>query len=296
MQTQTQTSRAAPLDLGRIGIWSAPLRYLPHELGAEAAAQVEALGFKTLWIPGGVDSGVLADLDRLLGATRTLSFGTGIINIWKHEPADLAAWWRGQPAERQKRLLLGMGVSHGPLIGEAYQSPLAKMRGFLDALEAAGMSFERVCLAALGPKMLELAAQRTAGAHPYLVTPDHTAFARKTMGPAALLAPEQGVVLETDPGRAREIARGAVQSYLRLPNYVNNWKRGGFGDDEITAMSDRFIDHVVAWGDLEAIRARAKAHLDAGADHVCLQVLTGAPGKGDFAAERAAWTELAGLL
>jgi probable F420-dependent oxidoreductase len=296
MQTTAQTSHAAALDLGRIGIWSAPLRFQPPEIGAEAVAELEELGFKTLWIPGGIDSGVLGDLDRLLDATPRLKFGTGILNIWKHEPADVGAWWKGETPERQKRLLLGVGVSHGPLIGESYQHPMAKMRAFLDGLDAAGMPRDRVCLAALGPKMLELAAQRSAGAHPYLVTPEHTAFARKTMGTGALLAPEQGVVLERDAGKAREIARAAVQSYLGLPNYVNNWRRSGLSEDDITQMSDRFIDQVVAWGDLKAIAARAKAHLDAGADHVCLQVLMGGFGQGDMATERAAWRELAGLL
>src|SRR5207248_767284 len=125
-------------------------------------------------------------------------------------------------AERRARLLLGVGVSHGPLIGEAYQSPLAKMRNWLDGVLEAGMPRERLCVAALGPKMLQLAAERTAGAHPYLVPPEHSAFARKTMGPGALLAPEQGVVLARDPGKAREIARAAVSSYLQLPNYVNS--------------------------------------------------------------------------
>jgi probable F420-dependent oxidoreductase len=296
MQSKAQSRHAAALDLGLVGIWSVQVRFQPPEIGAAAAAEIEQLGFKTLWIPGGIDSGVLGDLDRLLDATPKLKFGTGILNIWKHEPADVAAWWKAESPGRQARLLLGVGVSHGPLIGEAYQSPLAKMRWFLDGALGAGMPGDRICIAALGPKMLQLAAERTAGSHPYLVTPEHTAIARKTMGPDALLAPEQGVVLERDPGKARTIARAAVSSYLRLPNYVNNWKRDGFNDDEITQMTDRFIDHVVAWGDVKTIGERVQAHLDAGADHVCLQVLQGGMGEGDIATERAAWRELAGLL
>jgi probable F420-dependent oxidoreductase len=295
MQTP-QSSRAAALDLGRIGLWSVQVRFQPPEIGAEAVAEAEALGFKTVWVPGGVDSGVLGDLDRLLDATSKLKFGTGILNIWKHEPADVGAWWKAETPERQSRLLLGVGVSHGPLIGEAYQTPLAKMKGFLDGVQAAGMPAERLCIAALGPKMLELAAARTAGSHPYLVSPEHTAYARRVMGPDALLAPEQGVILERDPAKARAIARAAVSMYLPLPNYVNNWRRSGFSDDEITQTSDRFIDHVFAWGDVKAIGERAKAHLDAGADHVCLQVLMGGMGEGDSATERAVWRELAGLL
>jgi probable F420-dependent oxidoreductase len=243
-----------------------------------------------------VDDSVLQVLDRSLGATTRLIFGTGILNIWKHAPAELAAWWRGQSPERQRRLLLGIGISHAPLIGEDWGKPLATTSRFIDDVVAAGMDPDRLCVAALGPKMLELAAAKTAGAHPYLITPEHTAFARKTMGPAALLAPEQGVVLETDPEKARTIARAGVASYLRLPNYVNNWRRLGYAEDEITSMSDRFIDEVVAWGDAAAIGARVKAHHDAGADHVCLQVITGSFEALDFAREREAWRELASLL
>jgi probable F420-dependent oxidoreductase len=289
------SAHAAALELGQVGIWSVGLRFQPPEAGNVAAAEIEQLGFKTLWIPGGIDDRVLVDLDRLLDATKTLKFGTGILNIWKHEPADVGAWWKGESAERQKRLLLGVGVSHGPLIGESYEKPLAKMKKFLDGAIGGGMDPGHLCLAALAPKMLELAASRTAGSHPYLVPPAHSAVARKAMGPNALLAPEQGVVLDTNPTTAREKARAAVSSYLRLPNYVNNWMRLGYPEDEITSMSDRFIDEIIAWGDLDVIAARVKAHLDAGADHVCLQVISGAMG-GDFAPERAAWKELAKLL
>jgi probable F420-dependent oxidoreductase len=296
MQTQAQSSKAAALDLGRIGLWSAQTRFQPPEIGAEAVAEVEELGFKAFWIPGGVDSGVLADLDRFMDATPKLKYGTGIINIWRHEPADVAGWFKAEPPGRQSRLILGLGVSHGPLIGEAYQTPLVKMKSFLDGLDAAGMPRDRICIAALAPKMLELAATRTAGSHPYLGTPEHTAVVRRTMGPDALVAAEQGVILERDPGKARTIARGALQPYTGLPNYVNNWRRLGFSDDEIMNMSDRFVDAVVAWGDLKVVADRVRAHHDAGADHVCLQVLMGGRTDGDMPTERAAWRELAGLL
>jgi len=286
---------AAQLHLGQIGIWSGAIKNAPAEKAVEAARELERLGFPTLWIPGGLDSEVLARLDELLRGTSRIKLATGIINIWKHEPAELGLWWKRQPREHQSRLLLGLGVSHGPLIGEAYHQPLARMREFLDGLDAAQVPRDRLCIAALGPKMLELAAQRTAGAHPYLVSTGHTAFARTLMGPGPLLAPEQGVILERDPHGARHIARETVRFYLRLPNYYNNWRRSGFSDEEIAQLSDRFIDSVVAWGDLEAIAARVNAHLAAGADHVCLQVLSGGMGR-DVGLEEPSWRELARLL
>lgn len=282
------------LDLGRIGIWSSSIRF--GKGGVEAAQELESLGLKTLWIPGGIDSGVLDALDKLLDATRALKFATGIINIWKHEPADLAKWWHRQSPDRQKRLFLGLGVSHGPLIGENWGKPIAKMTSFLDGLDAAHMPRERLCLAALGPKMLTLAATRTAGAHPYMVSARHTAFARKTMGPDAYLAPELGAVLESDPAKAREIARGFVQHYARLPNYANNWRRDGFSDAEISDLSDRLIDDLIAWGDVSAIKARIAAHHAAGADHVCVQVVGTSGLAGNIDYDREVWKKLAGLF
>lgn len=289
-------SRNPHTDIGRIGIWSASARFGGVEKGVPAAQELEQLGFRTLWIPGGIDDGVLGDLDMLLDATATLKFATGIINIWKHEPADLAGWWRGQSRERQERLLLGLGVSHGPIIGEAYEKPLQKMRGFLDGLDAADMPRDPLCLAALGPKMLELSATRTTGAHPYMVSTSHTAFARKTIGPDALLAPEQGVVLTDNLAEGRDYARAAVQGYAQLPNYANNWRRDGFTDEEIETLDDRLVDAIIVTGNLEAISARVEEHFLAGADHVCLQVI----GPGGFGREvdyeRPFWRELAKLL
>jgi probable F420-dependent oxidoreductase len=292
-QPDTPRASVAELGLGRIGIWSTSVRFSPE--GGDAAAELEALGFRSVWIPGGIDSGVLQSLDSLLDATATLTFATGIINIWKHEPSELAAWWHGQTPERRARLFLGLGVSHGPLIGDAWQKPLATMGTFLDGLDAAGMPRDRLCIAALGPKMLQLAAERTAGAHPYMVSPRHTAFARQTMGPDALLAPEQGVVLETDPAKARNIARGFVQNYARLPNYANNWRRDGFSDAEIEGLSDRLIDALIAWGPLDAIAARVEEHVAAGADHVCLQVIGPGGMSADIAHDRQDWHKLAAL-
>jgi probable F420-dependent oxidoreductase len=289
-------STQSALDLGRIGIWSTGLRYVPGDEPFEAARELEDLGFKTLWIPGGIDDGVLASLDALLDATKTVQFATGIINVWKHDPADVAAWFNGQAPERQKRLLLGLGVSHGPLIGDAWSKPIATMTKFLDGLDAGGMPRDHLCLAALGPKMLELSADRTAGSHPYMVTARHTAHAREVMGPDALLAPELGVVLETDPEKARAVARDLVHHYAQLPNYANNWRREGYSDAEIEGLDDRLVDAVVAWGDLGAIKARVDEYVAAGADHVCLQAISPGGFATDLAKNRADWRELAKLL
>lgn len=289
------STTAATRRLGRIGIWSLELRFGDPAAAVDAVAELDELGFGAIWIPGGVGGDILGDVDRLLSASRKAVIATGIINLWKHEPADIGAWWLAQPAERQARLLLGLGVSHGPLIGEAYAHPLAAMRDYLTRLSEQGLPASALCLAALGPKMLELARDRTAGAHPYLVPPEHTAVARKILGRDALLAPEQAVVLESDPERARAICRPTLQHYSRLPNYRNSWARLGFAEEEITTVSDRLIDALFAWGSVDQIADRVNAHLAAGADHVCLQVITGAP-RPDVDAARPAWRELAAAL
>lgn len=281
--------------IGRIGLWSMELRFGDPAEAAEAAAELDQLGFGAILVPGGVGGDVLGDIGRLLSATRRMVIGTGILNIWKHEPREIGDWWKRQSQDAQARLLLGLGVSHGPLIGEAYRSPLHAMDDYLTRLSAEGLPASALCLAALGPKMLELARDRTAGAHPYLVTPEHTETARQILGPGALLAPEQGVILERDPVRARELGRTVIAQYGRLPNYVNSWRRLGFSDDDITGASDRLVDALFAWGGVDQIAHRVDAHLAAGADHVCLQVLTGAPGP-DVAAARPAWRELAAAL
>jgi probable F420-dependent oxidoreductase len=281
--------------LGRIGIWSLELRFGDPGQAADAAAELDELGFGALWIPGGVGGDVLGSMDRLLSATRNAVIATGIINIWKHEPREIGEWWRAQPNDRKQRVLLGLGVSHGPLIGEAYRKPLAAMREYLTQLSAEGLPPTNLCLAALRPGMLDLARERTAGAHPYLVTPEHSAMARKALGPDALLAPEQGVVRETDPGRARELARKALEHYRRLPNYVGSWQRLGFSEDEIANASDRLTDALFAWGGIDKIAERVNAHFAAGADHVCLQVISAAS-RPDVDAIRPAWRELAAAL
>jgi probable F420-dependent oxidoreductase len=268
-------------NLGKIGIWAMELRFGDPAATAAAAAELDALGYGAIWMPGGIDDKVLGDVDRLLDATKKAVIGTGIINVWKQPAADVGAWWATQSAERRERTMLGFGISHGPLIGESYGKPIENMAAYLDGLDAAGMGPERRCLAALGPKMLDLSRERTAGAHPYLVTAEHTKQARARLGADALLAPEVGVVLETDPAKAREMARQAVSFYLTLPNYVNNWRRLGYSEEDVKG-SDRLIDDLFQWGEPAKIADGIRAHLDAGADHVCMQVIRGEtdPAKG----------------
>jgi probable F420-dependent oxidoreductase len=258
--------------LGKIGVWSMELRTGGKEAGAAAAAEAEKLGYGAIWTPGGIDDQVLGDVDNLLDATSKVVIGTGIINVWKQPAADVGAWFAPQSADRKARTLLGLGISHGPLIGESYGKPIENMAAYLDGLDKAGVPKENRCIAALGPKMLDLAGQRSRGSHPYLVPAEHAAVARKRMGPDALIAPEVGVVLETNPDKARAMAREAVSFYLGLPNYVNNWLRLGYSEEDVKG-SDKLIDALFAWGEPKKIADQVNAHLAAGADHVCVQVI-----------------------
>lgn len=278
----------------RIGIWSLELRFGDQGQAVEAAAELDELGYSAIWIPGGVGGDVMGDVVRLVGATRRAVIATGILNVWKHEPQDVAQWWHGLSDAQRARILVGIGISHSPLIGDAYDKPLLRIRDYLDRLLAAGIPADALCVAALGPKMVALSGERSAGAHPYLVTPEHSAQARAILGPGKLLAPEQGVILERDPTKARAMAREALTYYRHLPNYVNNWHRLGFSEADTTQLSDTLVDALFYWGTAESIAKRVEAHLQAGADHVCLQVITG---KGnDVAAARPAWRELAAAL
>jgi probable F420-dependent oxidoreductase len=295
--TQTTHAAANLLDrFGRVGVWSGELRAGDDGAVREAAAEIEDLGFGALWFPGGFGGAILAEADRLLGATRRLTVATGIINIWKHEPAELGTWWRGLAPETKARVMLGLGVSHGPAIGEAYSRPLAKMAAYLDALDQEQVPSSHRCLAALGPKMLDLARERTAGSHPYLVIPEHTRAARERLGEGPLLAVEQGVIMEEDPAKAREIGRAALKIYMGLPNYVNNWRRVGFSEEDVTAPSDKLIDALFAWGGVDKIADRVSQHIAAGADHVCVQVVFGARPTSDLGPLRAACRKLAPAL
>ena len=260
------------------------MRYGDAGAAAAAATELEALGYSALWIPD-VGGDLTGSLANLLGATSTVTIATGILNVWMHTPADAAAAHARLTAEHGPRYLCGIGISHRPFIDMVnapgtYTKPVETMANYLDGLDAAPtpIAVNDRLIAALGPKMLELARARTAGTHPYLVTPELTAQARAGIGPDRLVASEVGVVLETDPAKAREIARIHLQTYLALPNYANNWKRNGFTDDDIAnGGSDRLVDALIGWGDEAAIAARVQQHRDAGADHVCVQVLTSDP-------------------
>jgi probable F420-dependent oxidoreductase len=281
------------------GIWSSNLRYGDAGEAAARAAELEQLGYTAVWIPD-VGGDVFGAVANLLGATSTATVATGILNVWLHTPEETAAHHASLTAEHGARFLCGVGISHRPFIDMvnapgAYQKPVATMAAFLDGLDAAEVPLapDHRVLAALGPKMLELARARTAGTHPYLVTPELTARARTGIGPDGLVASEQGVVLETDPERARATARLHLGTYLALPNYSNNWKRQGFTDDDLAdGGSDRLVDALVVWGDEATIAARVQEHRDAGADHVCVQVLTDDPRA--FPAEQ--WRTLAPAL
>jgi len=279
------------------GIWSAGLRYGDRGEATDAAVELEELGYSALWIPD-VGGDLLSVVERLMDATKTATIATGILNLWMHSASETADAHARLTAAHGDRFLVGIGVSHASLINagepDRYRKPLAAMTTFLDELDAASTPLapsSRV-LAALGPKMLELARTRAAGAHPYNVTPAHTAWARETLGPSGLVLPEQAVALTTDPDAGRTLGRAHLAHYLVLPNYTNNLRRLGFDDEDFAAGgSQRLIDALVAWGDSEAIAARVREHRDAGADHVCIQVLSG-----DGLFPRQAWRELAPAL
>lgn len=292
----TNTESQHTSRLGRIGIWSMELRFGDPAATAAAATELDELGYGTLWIPGAMGGELLNDVNRLLSATTKANIATGILNIWKHEAHDVASWWHALTPEHKARFLLGLGVSHGATVGAAYSKPLSAMKGYLAHLAGEGLPADSICLAALGPRMLELARDQTAGAHPYLVTPEHTAIAREALGAGPLLAPEQGVVLETDRARARDIARPYVKGYGQLENYANSWRRLGFSEDDIANTSDRLVDALFACGDEDVIAERINAHFAAGADHVCLQVVGPRPGDMDVSAVLPAWRALAKAL
>jgi probable F420-dependent oxidoreductase len=290
--------------IGRVGIWCGQFDFSPASVVRDAAREVQDLGYGALWTGEAVGREVLTAAHLLLGASDTLVVATGIANIWARDALAMAAGQLALGEAFPGRFMLGIGVSHKPLLdvrGQDYGSPLSFMRAYLDGMDHGydvyrgerPASMPPRVLAALGPKMLELAAEKSDGAHTYFVPPEHTAAARDRLGPDKLLAPEQVCVLSTDAGRAREIARRHTASYLRLANYTNNLKRFGFDDrDFADGGTDRLVDTICAWGEVDAIAARVRAHLDAGADHVAVQVLVddrrGLP--------RKEWAELAPAL
>jgi probable F420-dependent oxidoreductase len=255
--------------LGRVGVWRAGQLVTP-----ELAVELEGLGYGTLWI-GSSPGDDLAVVERLLDATTTLVLATGIVNIWKDPAEPIATAWHRITAKHPGRFLLGIGAGHPEATSE-YTKPYDALVAYLDGLDEAKVPASERVVAALGPRVLRLAAERSAGAHPYLVTPEHTRQARQILGQGVLLAPEQHVVLNEDASAARAIGRDRVANpYLGLVNYVSNWRRLGFTDEDFAdGGSDRLIDALVAHGSAAAIAARVTEHLDAGADHVAIQVLT----------------------
>lgn len=239
----------------------------------QQATEIEALGYGAVWV-GGSPPAALSWVEPILQATTTLCVATGIVNIWSAPAQRVAESFHRIEAAYPGRFLLGIGVGHAEMISE-YRKPYNALVEYLDRLDDYGVPANRRVVAALGPRVLGLSARRSAGAHPYLTTPEHTARARELIGPSAFLAPEHKVVLTTDSARARTVGRQALDMYFNLANYRNNWKRLGFTDDEVTRPgSDRLVDAVVAYGTPDAIAARLNEHLLAGADHVPIQVLT----------------------
>lgn len=290
----------APRPLGRFGIWSGSFRGRNRDNVAAAAARLEDLGFTSLWVPGGADGEVLEFARAMLAGTTSATVATGILNIWMHDPAEVRTTTAELDKDSGGRFLLGLGVGHAPSIDAAepgrYRRPVAVMSRFLDDLDVGddAVPASRRVVAALGPRMLELAGGRAAGTHTYHAPVAHTADARAALGPGALVVPEQAVVVDDDADRARAIARAHLAGYAGLPNYANNWFRYGFTEDDVAGgvVSDRLVDALVAHGSPERIAERCEEHLAAGATAVCLQVLT-ATGTGRPFDE---WTALAGAL
>ncbi len=268
-----------------VGIWVSVRSGLPTDwvTSDQGPRAIEGLGFSELWIPGGFDSQLAPVYGEALAATTTLPVASGILTVYHSDPDETAARTAALNAASGGRFTLGLGASHAPAVervGRSYDRPYTTTVQYLDALAASAnpVPRENLMLAALGPRMLELAAERTAGAHPYFVPVEHTAFARALIGDGPRIATEIAVVLETDPARARALARTHMTVYLTLPNYTNNLRRFGWGDDDLAgAGSDALVDAIVAWGDPHAIAERVRAHHDAGADVVLLQVLVADP-------------------
>jgi probable F420-dependent oxidoreductase len=245
-----------------------------QQLSPEQLREVEALGYGAIWA-GGSPAAELSWVDPILDQTDKLKLATGIVNIWTAEAGPVAESFHRIEKAYPGRFLLGIGVGH-PEAHQQYRKPIDALTDYLDKLDEYGVPKNSRVVAALGPKVLKLAAERSAGAHPYLTTPEHTAEARRLIGPEALLAPEHKAVLTTDPEKARAVGRKALEIYLNLANYLNSWKRLGFTDEDVRKPgSDRLVDAVVAYGTPDEIAARLKEHITAGADHVAVQVLTG---------------------
>ncbi|MFP6817034.1 MAG: TIGR03620 family F420-dependent LLM class oxidoreductase [Pseudomonadales bacterium] len=269
------------MQLGKLGVWYF-LDGMPAAAAADAAQRIEKLGYSALWIPETAGRNPLVQASWLLANTKKLILATGIANIYHREPGVAVAAQKALAEQSGNRFLLGIGVSHKPFVegvrGLTYRPPVASMRDYLKKMAVAPyQSVEPseeppTVIAALGPKMLELARDQCTGAHPYFVSPEHTSFARNILGPDKWLCVEQKVILEPDAATARDLARPVAQIYAGLPNYRNNWLRMGLSERDLeNGGSDKFIDATFAWGTVDQIRARINEHFDAGADHVCIQ-------------------------
>jgi len=276
------------MDIGKIGIWTS-FHPFGQERAGEAAKVAESLGYGAWWVGG---SPHVPDIRPIQEATSTLVAATGILNVWSNDPGDTAAADAQLRADFPGRFMLGIGIGH-PEATSDYRRPLKTMREFLDGLDASPSAppVDERCLAALGPKMLDLAGERTAGTHPYFTTVDHTRFARERLGAGKLVAPEVACVVDPDAARARAVARRYAKLYLGLRNYTKNLLDFGFTEaDFADGGSDRLIDAVIPQGSAEEVAEAVRAHLDAGADHVCVQPL------GEDGIPQASWTALADAL
>jgi len=294
------------LPLGKVGIWTFTLDAQPMSKSQEVAAELESLGFRTLWIPEAIGREPFSSAALLLSATNELIVATGIASIHARTAATMQAGQKTITEAFPDRFLLGLGVSHHHMVKalhkSVYEKPYSTMVEYLDVMDgglfaaSAPTTPTHRVLAALGPKMLKLAAARADGAHPYFAPVEHTHVARKILGPGPVLAPEQAVIFETDPTKAREIARKYMGTYTRLPNYANNLLRHGFTEDDIKGVngnsSDRLVDAIVAWGTLDTISQRIQDQFDAGATHVSVQILQDDP----FSLPLDKWRELATIL
>ena len=301
----SSVNRSGIPPLGTVGIWTRQLDSQPGSLAEEAVAELEALGYPAVWIPEAIEREVVSHAALLLSSSSTIVVATGIANIYSRTPSATALAQLLLAERFDDRFLLGLGVSH-PLVVErrlrqTYERPIEMMRSYLEAMDAQlgadhpapPRTAPARVLAALGPRMLAVAAARSAGAHTYLAPVAHTAWARGVIGDAPLLAPAVKVVLDRDASRAREVARSSVAPMLGVPAYRANLLRVGFTEDDVSGgPSQRLVDALVAVGDVDAVRVRVQEHLDAGADHVCVEVLTG----DDVTVPREQWRELAPAL
>nr|WP_211771837.1 LLM class F420-dependent oxidoreductase [Kutzneria sp. CA-103260] len=279
------------MSLGRYGAWLNPVYDDPSRI--DHAVEAEALGYGTVWLGlGQRDESGLRLVEQVLDATGHVVVATAIVNMWTNDPAALASSYHRVQARHPDRFLLGIGLGHPESIA-GYRSPHQRMESFLDTLDAEGLPGDRRILAALGPRTLRLAVDRSVGSHPYLTVPAHTLAARRLLGPSPLLAPEQTVVVDTDPAEARRRGREFVSDpYLRRSNYVNNLLRHGYDESDVAGGgSDRLIDGLVPHGTPETVAAALAGHLDAGADHVAVQVLP-RPGEGPMPGLRALASQL----